>query len=338
MKNLKNLFTALLLLCSTITFAEKVTIDGINYDVDTYTQQAMVSEGDYSGEIVIPSEITYNNVTYSVTSIRYQAFDCCFGLTSITIPNSVTSIGDEAFSSCSGLTSITIPNSVTSIGTGAFQSCSGLTSITIPNSVTSIEDGMFSRCSSLTSITIPNSVTSIGYEAFEYCDGLTSITIPNSVTSIEDYAFYSCDGLTSVTIGNSVTSIDYAAFAYCSSLISVTIGNSVTSIEDCAFYGCDKITEIKVVAEKPISADISIFTSDVYDNATMYIPNGTKSLYEEEEPWNKFSNIVEMNFTNIKEIAEQRAGNKAIYDLSGRVAENPTNGIYIVNGKKVLVK
>lgn len=59
------------------------------------------------------------------------------------INEGVTSIGYQAFYYCSGLTSITIPNSVTSIGWSAFYYCSGLTSITIPNSVTSIESFTF---------------------------------------------------------------------------------------------------------------------------------------------------------------------------------------------------
>ena len=46
-----------------------------------------------------------------------------------------------------------------------------------------------------------------------------------------------------------------------------------------------------------------------------------------------------MDFTGIDEIAEQRAESKNVYyDLSGRAVENPTSGIYIINGKKVLVK
>ena len=113
----------------------------------------------------------------SVTSIGYEAFYKCFGLTEITIPNSVTSIGDEAFYKCSGLTEITIPNSVTSIGDDAFEGCSGLTSITIPNSVTSIGWGAFNSCSGLTSITIPNSVTSIGGYAFQYCSSLAVVNV-----------------------------------------------------------------------------------------------------------------------------------------------------------------
>ena len=48
----------------------------------------------------------------------------------ITIPNSVTSIGYNAFQNCTGLTSVNIPNSVTSIGSYTFQGCTGLKSIT----------------------------------------------------------------------------------------------------------------------------------------------------------------------------------------------------------------
>ena len=59
-----------------------------------------------SGDVVIPSSVTNNGTTYSVTSIGEGAFHGCSGLTSVTIGNSVTSIGDYAFSYCSGLTSI----------------------------------------------------------------------------------------------------------------------------------------------------------------------------------------------------------------------------------------
>ena len=136
----------------------------------------------------------------SVTSIREYAFDNCYRLTSITIPNSVESIGDCAFSYCRGLTSITIPNSVKSIGESAFSGCSSLTSVTIGNSVKSIGASAFRYCSRLTSITIPDSVKSIGREAFSNCSGLTSVTIGNSVIGIGWNAFSTCSSLTSITI------------------------------------------------------------------------------------------------------------------------------------------
>jgi hypothetical protein len=65
----------------------------------------------------------------SVTSIGAEAFDACFGLTSVTIPNSVTNIGESAFDRCTSLANVTIPNSVTSIGTEAFVFCLNLKGI-----------------------------------------------------------------------------------------------------------------------------------------------------------------------------------------------------------------
>ena len=153
--------------------ADVVEVDGIYYDISETTATVTYGDNEYSGDIVIPESITYENSKYSVTSIGYDAFFDCSGLTSVTIPNSVTNIGDNAFYECSGLTSVTIPNSVTSIGDFAFFDCSGLTSVTIPNSVTSIGSWAFSECSGLTSITIPNSITIIENSVFNGCSGLT---------------------------------------------------------------------------------------------------------------------------------------------------------------------
>lgn len=90
----------------------------IYYNITSSTSPmtvAVASSSSYSGSVVIPSNVTYNGNTYSVTSIGNDAFYCCSLLTSITIPNSVTIIGSQAFWNCYSLTSITIPNSVTTI-------------------------------------------------------------------------------------------------------------------------------------------------------------------------------------------------------------------------------
>ena len=280
-KNLTFLFAVLLSMVSIKSFAhdiEVANLDGvpIYYTYTNNNTELAVSyrgsyiysySNEYSGDVVIPESVTYNGITYSVTSIGYQAFSECSSLTSITIPNSVTSIDYGAFSDCSSLTSITIPNSVTSIGGDAFSRCTSLTSITIPNSVTSIGGDAFSRCTSLTSITIPNSVTNITEGRWGLFYGCTSLsypiynskffvylpenyqggyTIPNGITEICGYAFYGCSGLTSISIPNSVTSIGDHAFDGCSSLTSVNIPNSVTSIGSAAFYNCTSLTSVNL--------------------------------------------------------------------------------------------
>ena len=90
--------------------AHDFVVDGIYYNITSssvpYTV-AVAYEGtystqyrEYSGAITIPESVTYNGVTYSVTSIGNSAFRDCSRLTSVTIPNSVTTIGREAFSGC----------------------------------------------------------------------------------------------------------------------------------------------------------------------------------------------------------------------------------------------
>ena len=129
----------------------KIVLNGIKYRLNI-NETAEVLKNDYSGDIVIPATVTYNYITYKVTSLGYECFRGCSGLKSITLPAGLTSLGNWCFCDCSSLTSITLPDGITSLGYACFFDCSSLTSITLPAGITSLEDHCFSGCRSLTSM------------------------------------------------------------------------------------------------------------------------------------------------------------------------------------------
>lgn len=240
------------------------TIDEIDYSKTSETTVKVVKSTEpYSGNIILPSGVTYDSRTYSVTSIDKEAFSNCSGLTGITIPSSVTSIDDRAFIGCSDIRSIEVdtdnPNYASASGvlynkqnTVLIAFPAGKSGIyTIPSSVTSIGNSAFFRCSGLTEITIPSSVTEIESWAFYCCSGLKSIIIPSSVTSIANGTFFGCRALKSVAIPSSVTSIGVRAFFKCETLRNITIPSSVTSIGDEAFSSCSGMRSINVDEDNP---------------------------------------------------------------------------------------
>ena len=196
----KTVITILTFLClfQTQIYAASVNVDGIYYKLDASNNTAQVTSSpnnSYSGSISIPSTISYDGVTYNVTSIGRNAFNSCSGLNSVNIANSITFIGGSAFRGCTGLSSVSIPNSVTSIESHTFLNCSNLSKIELPSSISSIPDYFAEGCTSLQSINIPSSISSIGKVAFEGCTSLSSITLPYSITSIGSQAFANCTGL-----------------------------------------------------------------------------------------------------------------------------------------------
>ena len=152
------LYTLLIALAASVgtLFAEDpIQIGVFNYTLDDTNLTAEVQQGPghvTTGHVIIPPTITYNSVTYDVTSIKWGGFIGNEDIKSIIIPNSITVIGRYAFEGCHNLTSVTLSNSISTIDTQMFNECYKLNTIIIPSSVTTIRSGAFAKCTGLTSI------------------------------------------------------------------------------------------------------------------------------------------------------------------------------------------
>ena len=143
------------------------------YNVSTKTLTisgtgAMADYAEASGQpwTAMHSDIKAIVINEGVTSIGNYAFSLCEYVTSgVSIPASVTSIGNYSFNYCS-MTSLTIPSnsSLETIGSFAFN-CAGFGSVTIPASVKSIGNNAFDGSAALTTVTL-NSNPFIGESAF----------------------------------------------------------------------------------------------------------------------------------------------------------------------------
>ena len=279
---LKLFFAALLCIATTGARAYDFEVDGIFYFISssvdktvavTHKEQSPYSNKyAYTGHIIIPKNVTYNNTTYSVTMIGGHAFYGCTELTSIRIPNSVTRIGNYAFNGCTGLKEVHISDIAAwcnieisdyanplSRTTKLYLNNELITDLVIPDEITEIKHNTFSGYSSLTNVTIPNSVTSIGSDAFYGCTGLTSITIGNCVTSIGEGAFSGCTELKEVHISDiaawcniefsgDANPLYYAKNLYLNSelITDLIIPDGITDIKDETFLGCSSLTSVTI--------------------------------------------------------------------------------------------
>ena len=213
---------------------------------------------------------------------------------SCTILEGVSNLADGAFENCYNLTDVILPDSLRIIGASAFEHCDQLQRITIPAGVTTIEDKAFYECTAATDIQCPASVIHLGENVFtktgyynnsEYWDnnalyvgdylisckssisgvfqvregtkyiasgamkGLTRLTeliLPDTVIEIGYESAAGCTSLTKVTIPNSVRYIKGKAFYGCSALKTVYFGNAVAQIDGSAFGQCPNLESIAV--------------------------------------------------------------------------------------------
>ena len=259
-------------------------------------------------------------IAASVTSIGKWAFQCFNGSLNVDKDNpNYSSIDGVLFNKSqteliqcpvSKGGNYTIPTSVTTIGLYAFDLCAKLTAITIPSSVTSIQEGAFNYCIGLTTLNIPSSVTSIGLRPFSYCSGLLNIDDKNPNYSATDGVFFNKDQTELIqcpvwktgiyTIPSTVTKVGDEAFYDCDNISSIIVPSGIKSIGTFSF-NCIGLSSLYVYPVSPVdlSSVSFVFNEHTTSACNLYVPGGTKSLYEASVQWQNFAHIVEIKQTGI---------------------------------------
>lgn len=264
-------------------------------------------------------------------------------------------IGDCLFAGCDNLEEIRLPKSITTIGNNVFHFGSSLKSLTIPQNVSSIGNEVLYECNNIRTLDVDannktfkspagsnavikdktlvlgclatnipdNTINAIGPSAFS-TGSVSAIQldidfkIPAGVTTIGERAFMNC-GFKSIDIPADVTSIGEWAFAYSSNLSKM-----ICRITD--------LSKVKMGG--------GVF-NNIPSEAILYVPKGMVDKYKTTAPWNYFADVREIGSggeTPIRAIDASVSDDSVYYNLQGQRVEHPTKGLYIKNGKKVLIK
>ena len=201
----------------------------------------------------------------------------------------------------------------------------------------------FSGCVNLSTVDITK-VNDIGDDAFSRCSNLTSVDIKKT-NDIGNWTFSDCTNLTSVDI-NPTKNIGNNAFSGCTNLQKVYLGNSVKAIGEYAFNNCTSITQISSEAVVPPTCESGVFTDINKSKCKLIVPKNSLDAYKQADQWKDFL-LIEESTTGITNTVYNNAGLADVYTIDGvkRLSKASTDeinalpkGVYIVNGKKIIIK
>ena len=201
----------------------------------------------------------------------------------------------------------------------------------------------FSGCVNLSTVDITK-VNDISDDAFSRCSNLTSVDIKKT-NDIGNWTFSDCTNLTSVDI-NPTNNIGNNAFSGCTNLQKVYLGDSVKAIGEYAFNNCTSITQISSEAVVPPTCESGVFTDINKSKCKLIVPKNSLDAYKQAYQWEDFL-LIEESTTGITNTVYNKAGLVDVYTIDGakRLSKASTDeinalpkGVYIVNGKKIIIK
>lgn len=254
----------MMLCCSTAMASDFVTVDGFKFLVDTDKDEATLLANDYSGDIVVPEKVCYEEKDYPVVVIGKGCFG--YGVTNVKMPNTITVLEESSFKQCH-VEELEIPNSVQNIGENCFEN------------------------SSIVKISLPEGISEIPSMCFFGCTQLQKLKLPNSVTRIGSMAFYDCSSLVDLSLNEGLFEIGNRAFTECVGLKTITMPLSLYRLGTSVFADCKNLKTIKSLASTPPSAYIDTFSSFDSRSCVLLVPQNSVDSYKKTSPWENFGII-----------------------------------------------
>lgn len=293
---------------------------------------------------------------------------------SLTLPSTLTTIGGSAFNDCESLTSITIPANVTSIGESAFQNCIALKAVEILRATPpTLGDLAFYDYNddiipTLTAIYVPAASVDTYKGAADWSSYATLIQKQNSTiiggehwtTFYDATTNYEVDENTAIMI---IWGIEDGKIKTGYTNLSPESDNIIPAGQAVIL----RSTGIPVLTATPTESTNDAFNDNLllgseadkgdFENYNYYalanagaglgfykvgngttIPVGKAYLKIDKAASSNFYSIdPDDNTTAIKNMKIGK-DNNVYYDLSGRRVLYPKKGLYIMNGKKVIIK
>lgn len=282
------------------------------------------------------------NIPEGVTEIKYQTFIDCLSLSrSPILPNTLRLIGEHAFAN-TPFEKIELNDGLEIIREGAFQSC-GITQVELPNSIIELGPMAFQLCPRLEHISFPDVIEEIPMGLFSMCNALKEVSIPNGVRRIADNAFMLCTNLKDISLPATLESIGKDVFYGCAAE-KIVLPCNLKSLGEGSLT-IDNLDAVYCASETPPLCEIGQFgpfAEEWISDAVLYVPVGTKEKYQSRWQWNLFKEIIETDFPSSGIPCVTIGGKEPdniIYDLFGRKVSEPRKGnIYIMSGKKVIIK
>ncbi len=183
-------------------------------------------------------------------------------------------------------------------------------------------------------------VTGIGENAFQDNTGITSVTIPDGITTIGANAFEGCSNLMTISIGKGVTNIGEKAFA--------NIGTPSNALKRAEGEGL----LVKCYAESVPTTAADAFEGSPISSGTLLVEDNSVMDYYAATPWGQFGTVMGFNGTTSIELLvnDMGGGPVSVFSLNGnklaetqgaglkQVLNTLPKGVYIVNGRKIVVK